>query len=777
MAYESGGSASSSLHPTTDMMNPSGFTTYSDTEVAGGSASSSDDRKVPSIVHLPVEPKQSKKEIMDAIADKMLVQMGEIFDRLCDVANPAAKQPEDMLRVLLIEWDNGMTAESVEQLLGRDIDADGARYPLSNLRTIVSNFERDHPGNKFVGLLRAEETKLSALITGKYPRRSIFSDIADAYARRKNRDAKRRLFDILLTKLRDLNGHHTKIKGSSFLANLPDVALRARYQGMFSCVLKSNSTLQKEMGVYAPRPKEKAAVRGKHDKETGHVTAKDTLTLDEIVIKGRAEFFQLHRATRTRLCGFAYFMDTPWAGQKPTAEQSEEFHYLLSGRMTYLKSRFAIKLKRDVVADRNYPRQRGNVLPNRDAEFANFNAADGRVPAGQCECGQWVYLLNPRFITTLERLQPGSGEAHRKEVMQLYNSSMMARYAAEGISVVYSCINRHCPNATQDIIDTQVIAEVAAHEAKVPFIGLRGLRQCTHPQCMTEWCGICGESRYHTDHPCPGPTKLAADLQELFDQGMVRICPSCKQPCYKESGECNSVTCKCTKSFCWRCGGDLNPLADHHHTCNDAVKGTEITDYGRYGFSDDRQANTKDPRNPGARSLTEAEAMMRAALGMPPIVEEDEETKEEHLIDTPEPTPPRVDPPPAPLVDRHPQPAAADGGAEPRRLFEPDIARDHAARAWQGGGFFVAGVPRRPDHDPRPPIFGAAARAQGPGEGIGFQARAQQYNVDFPPLGAEAMAAPGQEEDGAWPRVWRPLDDSDDSEYYADHYDSDGSSW
>lgn len=626
---------------------------------------------LPPPVQEPVAKKMSKKEILAQINTQMIEKLEQIFDRLCDIPNPGAKQSEDMLRVVLLEWDNDMTVDAVEDLLGRD--PENPRSILGKLHMIVTSFEQElvgittTPMARFVQMLRIEMSMLTKLLTGVYPRRSIFDDIAQAYAQRKTTDAKHRLFEILLDKLRKLNGHHAKIRSAPYLAKLADSSLKDKYMAMFAPVMKSISVLEKEAGVYAVRPKERAVARGLRDATTGNIIAKDLLTHDEIEIEGPSSMFLLHRSTRGRHCGFACPLKV--FGRQPVAgDDTAEARYRLLGWMTYLKSRFAIKLKRDIVPDRNYPRQQMTDLTQlREAEFSNFCWSSGRVPAGQCRCGQWVYLLNPRFLELMNRFDPEAGEAHRKEVMQLYNASMMARYQANGMSVVYSCINRFCPNAIEDIIDEQVIAEVEAREAKIPFNGLRGLRQCTHPDCMAEWCGICESSRYHTG-PCPGPTKLAADLQEMFDKGEVRICPSCKQPCYKDSGECNSVTCKCTKCFCWRCGGDLNPSADHHHTCNEAVTGTEITDYGRYGFTQDTTANTKDPRNPYARSLQEAEASMRTSRGLPLFDEEEEtdeeETKEEYLLDSPEPTIGQGNGPLAPIMDRYPQ--------YPWRYLEPD---------------------------------------------------------------------------------------------------------
>ena len=616
---------------------------------------------LPPPVQEPDAKKLSKKEILAQINAQMIEKMEKIFDRLCDIPNPGAKQSEDMLRVVLLEWDNDMTVDAVEDLLGRD--PENPRSILGKLMMIITSFEQElygataNPMARFVQMLRTEMNMLTKLLTGVYPRRSIFDDIAQAYARRKTREAKHRLFEILLDKLRKLNGHHAKIRSAPYLAKLADSSLKDKYLAMFAPVMKSISVLEKEAGVYAARPKERAVARGLRNTTTGNIIAKDLLTHDEIEIEGPSTMFLLHRSTRGRHCGFACPLKIFGHRHDLTAgDDTTEAQYRLLGWMTYLKSRFAIKLKRDIVPDRNYPRQQMNDLTHlREAEFTNFSWSSGRVPAGQCRCGQWVYLLNPRFLELMNRFDPEAGEAHRKEVMQLYNASMMARYQANGMSVVYSCINRFCPNAGEDIIDEQVIAEVEAREAKIPFNGLRGLRQCTHPDCMVEWCGICKASRYHTG-PCPGPTKLAADLQEMFDKGEVRICPSCKQPCYKDSGECNSVTCKCTKCFCWRCGGDLNPTADHHHTCNEAVTGTEITDYGRYGFTQDTTANTKDPRNPNARSLEEAETSMKSSLGLPLIDEiDEEETKEELLVDSPEPRQNEPGFPGAPFMDRYPQ--------------------------------------------------------------------------------------------------------------------------
>jgi hypothetical protein len=424
-------------------------------------------------------------------------------------------------------------------------------------------------------------------------------------------------------------------------------------------------------GMEIKRAKQKAAYRGRYDADARKIIAEDRLMCMDIEIEGPPGFFNMHRATRHRNCGFAY----PLCLDSLNAEDREEVRHRFNGWLITLKREFSIKLMRDVAEDRDYPRNFGDRERLRQQEFSNFSWPSGRVPTGMCPCGQWVYLLNPRFLAFAERLSPGSGEAHRKEVMQLYNSAMMARYAADGISVVYSCINRYCPNAGTDIIDAQVIAEVEAREAKVPFNGLRGLRQCTHPECMVEWCGICGTSRYHTG-PCPGPTKLASDLQELFDTGMVRICPSCRDPYFKEGGECNSVICKCGKAFCWRCGGDLNPMNDHHHTCNEAIVGTEVTDYGRYGFTSDMAANTRDPRHPGARNLEEAEASMRSFLGV------EEETKEE-VIDTPEPGPVGANPPAAPPRENFwaQRVAGVMRDIQPVRLFQ-DLEHDHEM---QGG--------------------------------------------------------------------------------------------
>lgn len=640
----------------------------------------------PTLKAIKPEPKKTKKEIIEEIRNGILDSLQAIFDEICDTANPSQKPGEEMLRVVLIQLDNGMTPAAVEDLLSRD--PDNPRDLLGNLALISRSFDQDlyilrqsldqnvaesnrlnrmhvreardearelqerivsmrkqvKDMTSFCIMLRAEQTRLSELISGRYPQRSIFMDIGEAYGKKRCFERKRRLFDVLLSKLQKFNDHHAKLRNSPYIQGLSDEALKAKYLAMFAPFTKTNKELEQMAGMEIKRAKQKAAYRGIFDPVSGKVIAQDKILFDSIEITGHAHFFHMHRSTRHRNCGFAYPADI----EALNAEDLDELIHRFKGRLTMLMyvENFGIPLMRDVAEDMDLPRNPADRERMHQKQFSNFPWLSGRVPAGKCICGQWVYLLNPRFLAFADRLHVGLAEAHRKEVMQLYYAAMRARYAADGISVVYSCINRYCPNASTDIIDAQVIAEVEAREAKVPFNGLRGLRQCTHPECMVEWCGICGTSRYHTG-PCPGPSKLAADLQELFDTGMVRICPSCKQPCYKDQGECNSVTCKCGKAFCWRCGGDLNPMADHHHTCNEAIVGTEITDYGRYGFTNDTAANTRDPRHPNARSLEEAEMSMKQVLGI-----EDDETKEEAL-DSPEPEPLGDNPPDAPAINRY----------------------------------------------------------------------------------------------------------------------------
>jgi hypothetical protein len=62
--------------------------------------------------------------------------------------------------------------------------------------------------------------------------------------------------------------------------------------------------------------------------------------------------------------------------------------------------------------------------------------------------------------------------------------------------------------------------------------------KCAH--CNYFMCGACG-TWHDMNNPCE-----AGDIEG------AKKCPACHVPVFKTGG-CNRVTCRCGKSFCWKC--------------------------------------------------------------------------------------------------------------------------------------------------------------------------------------------------------------------------------
>jgi hypothetical protein len=74
------------------------------------------------------------------------------------------------------------------------------------------------------------------------------------------------------------------------------------------------------------------------------------------------------------------------------------------------------------------------------------------------------------------------------------------------------------------------------------------------PQCHKTICLSCGAFPYHVDKSCTEyEIEQGRGLSDLVEKGIIKICPTCKNPTEKNGG-CNKMHCeRCGNTWCWIC--------------------------------------------------------------------------------------------------------------------------------------------------------------------------------------------------------------------------------